>query len=95
MVRINQANLKNSLPDGRTLAQAIAHRDTVVAQHSLLRHAIANMQKEPDRYSMAEIKWVATMKVANLQKQSDDLAKTIRELNASIQQTNWTSELEE
>jgi hypothetical protein len=44
---------------------------------------------------MAEIKWVATMKVANLQKQSDDLAKTIRELNASIQQTNWTSELEE
>ena len=53
------------------------------------------MQKEPDRYSMAEIKWVATLKVANLQKQSEGLAKTIRELNASIQETNWKSELEE
>lgn len=60
--RINQANLNNALPDGRSLTQAIAHRDTVVAQHSLLRHAIANTQKDPDRYSMAEIKWVATLK---------------------------------
>ena len=93
--RINQANLNNTLPDGRSLTQAIAHRDTVVAQHSLLRHAIASMQKEPDRYSMAEIKWIATMKVANLQKQTEDLAKKIRELNASIQETNWKSELEE
>jgi len=93
--RINQANMHNMLPDGRSLTQAIAHRDTVAAQHSLLQHAIANTQKEPDRYSNTEIKWVATLKVGNLQKQSEDLAKKIRELNAAIQETNWKVELEE
>lgn len=93
--RINQANLKNTLPDGRSLTESIARRDTLVAQHSLLQHAIAKSQREPDRYSMSEIKWIATLKVGSLQKQTEDLAKKIRELNAAIQETNWKSELEE
>lgn len=93
--KINRANLSNRLPDGRTLTEAIAQRDTLVSQHSLLQHAIASTQKEPDRYSMSEIKWRATLKVAGLQQQSDDLAKKIRELNAAIQESNWNSELEE
>jgi hypothetical protein len=92
---INKANLDNTLPDGRSLTQAIAHRDTLVAQHSLIQYGIANSQKEPARYSMAEIKWVAILKVASLQKQSEDLSKKIRELNAAIQETNWKAELEE
>ncbi|MEZ6120525.1 MAG: DIP1984 family protein [Pirellulaceae bacterium] len=95
VVRINQANLKNSLPDGRSLMKTIAHRDTLVAQHSLIQHGISQAQRQPDRYSMAEIKWVGIMKVANLQAQSEDLAKKIRELNAAIQETNWKAELEE
>lgn len=93
--RINQANLQHTLPDGRTLTQAIARRDTLTGQHALLQHAITHTQKEPDRYSMTEIKWVAQLKVSSLQKQSDDLAKQIRELNAAIQETNWQAELEE
>ncbi len=93
--KINQANLKNQLPDGRSLTEAIARRDTLVAQHSLLQYSIASTQKEPDRYSMTEIKWVAMLKVGNLQKQSDDLAKKIRELNAAIQESNWRAEIEE
>jgi hypothetical protein len=92
--RINRANLTNKLPDGRSLSEAIAHRDTLVAQHALIQHGIENSQKKPDRYSMAEIKWVATLKVANLQKQLEGLAKKIRELNAAIQETNWKAELE-
>lgn len=94
-VRINKTNLGSALPDGRSLTEAIAHRDTLAAQHSLIQFANSRSQKEPDRYSMAEIKWVATLKVASLQKQSDDLAKKIRELNAIIQETNWKAELEE
>lgn len=95
VVRINQANLKYALPDGRTLTEAIAHRDLLVGQHSVLQHAIAHSQKEPDRYSMAEIKWVATLNVAGLQKQLEDVAKKIRELNTAIQQANWMIELDE
>ena len=93
--RINQANLNYKLPDGRTITEAIARRDTLVSQHTLIHHAIASTQKEPDRYSMSEIKWTATLKVAGLQKQLEDLAKKIRELNAAIQETNWKTELEE
>ena len=94
MIRINAAYLANSLPDGRSLATAIARRDKLVKQHSLLQAAIAGSKKEPERYSMSEIKWVATVDVAKLQKQSDDLAKQVRELNAEIQEANWKVEFE-
>ena len=77
--RINEANLAAKLPDGRSLTVAIAHRDTLAAQHSLLLHAIASTHREPDRYSMSEIKWVAVLKVASLQRQVEILAKKIRE----------------
>jgi len=90
---INIANLKHTLPDGRTLTAAIARRESLVQRHSLLQAAIESTQKEPDRYSVREIKWVATIEVAKLQRQIEDLAKQIRELNAQIQETNWKVEL--
>jgi hypothetical protein len=33
------------------------------------------------------------LEVAKLQKQADDLSKSIRELNALIQEANWRAEL--
>ena len=65
----------------------------MIEQHSLLSHAVAQSVREPDRYSRKEIKWVATMKVKGLQKQIEDLAKKIRQLNGAIQETNWKTEL--
>ncbi len=93
VTKINRTNLKTKLPDGRTLTDAIAHRDTLVAQHALYTAAIAGSKKEPERYSVREIKWKATLEVAKLQKQLDDLAKKIRELNAEIQKANWNADL--
>ncbi len=92
--QINQANLKQKLPDGQTITAAIARRDSIVQRHSLLQAAIQATHKEPDRYSMSEIKWVRTLEVAKLQKQSDDLARKIREQNAAIQATNWKVEID-
>jgi hypothetical protein len=92
--KINAANAANKLPDGRTLTEAIAQRDELAQQHSLMQHAIASSSKEPDRYSMKEIRWVACVDIKKLQKQSDDLAKKIRELNLMIQETNWATDLE-
>jgi hypothetical protein len=91
---INAANQASKLPDGRTLAEAIARRNTLVQRHSLLQTAIHGTRKEPDRYSMSEIKWVATVDVRKLQKQAEDLAKRIRELNALVQEANWQVELD-
>lgn len=90
---INAANLANKLPDGRTLTAAVAARDSLVQRHALLQAAIGATQKEPDRYSVREIKWVAAIDVAKLQKQSEDLARQIRELNGTIQESNWKIEL--
>lgn len=93
--KINEANLKNKLADGRSITEAIARKDTLKAQHSLITHSITSARREPDRYSMTEIKWVSTLDIAELQKRSDELAKEIRVLNVEIQETNWTAELKE
>jgi hypothetical protein len=93
IAKINAANLVSKLADGRSLMEAVARRDTLMAEHSLLLAAIAGCRKEPDRYGMREIKWVATLEVAKLQKQADDLAKRLRELNGLIQQANWAAEI--
>jgi hypothetical protein len=94
ITRINTVNLQAKLADGRTLTEAIARRDTLAQEHALLVAAIAGTRKEPDRYGVREIKWVATLEVAKLQKQIDDLAKSIRELNGAIQQTNWSVDID-
>jgi hypothetical protein len=94
-IKIHQANACHRVSDGRTLAEVIARRDTLAQRHSLLQQAIAGTKREPERYSMREIKWVAKVKVQSLQKQSEDLAKSLRELNAVIQETNWKAELPE
>lgn len=91
--KINATNAAAKLPDGRTITEAIAHRDELTQQHSLLQHAVASSIRDPDRYSMAEIKWVACVDVRSLQKQSDDIARHIRELNLLIQETNWKTDL--
>lgn len=94
IAQINAANQTNALPDGRTITQAIAHRDTLTQRHSLILAAIAGTRQEADRYSLTEIKWVATVDVNSLQRQADDLSKNIRELNGAIQQTNWAVEFD-
>lgn len=91
--KINATNAASRLPDGRTITEAIAQRDELTQQHSLLQHAISSSVRDPDRYSMSEIKWVACIDVRSLQKQSDDIARHIRELNLLIQETNWKTDL--
>ncbi|MGE0786339.1 MAG: DIP1984 family protein [Sandaracinaceae bacterium] len=93
IARVQETNGKAKLADGRTLARAIARRNALEQQHALLVAALAGTKKEPDRYGVREIKWVATLKVPKLQKQADDLSKKLRELNAEIQETNWKVKL--
>jgi hypothetical protein len=93
VVSINKANLGHRLPDGRSLTEAMAARDALAQRHALLQDAIAATQKEPDRYSVREIKWTTAIDVAKIQKQSEDLGRQIRELNGAIQETNWKVEL--
>ena len=94
IVRIHETNAQAKLADGRTLTEAIAERDRLKQHHALLRHAAAATKGEPDRYSPREIKWVPQLDSAKLHNQSDDIAGSIRELNAKIQEANWKIILE-
>lgn len=91
--KIDRVNMRAKLPDGRLLADALSERETLIQQHSLLVSAISSTQKEGDRYSPREIKWVVQINVSAIQKQADDISVKIRVLNARIQETNWLTEL--
>lgn len=93
VLRIDAANATGKLADGRPLPQALAERDTLMQQHSVLKHAVEATHDPAERYSMREIKWVSQIDVGAMQKQMEDLARKIRELNAGIQQANWQVDL--
>jgi hypothetical protein len=95
IVAINRTNLSATLGDGRSMTEAVAERDRLRAHHGVLTSAAGATRKEPERYSMKEIKWVSTVDPVKLQKQADDVAGKLRELNARIQEANWRIELEE
>lgn len=91
---INQANLKHALVGTSvTLTEALARRDALVTRHKIYQSVLDSCVRPPDRYGMKEIRWVASIDVAALQKRVDDLAKEIRELNAAIQQAGWQVDL--
>ena len=95
VLKIDAANAAAKLPDGRPLAAVLGQRDVLMQQHSVLKSAVDATQKEEDRYSPREIKWVPQIDVAATQKQMEDYSRKIRELNVQIQETNWRVELED
>ena len=48
---------------------------------------------ETDRYGRNEIKYVRMVDVAALRKETDDIAKQLRELDLKLQELNWTIDL--
>ena len=93
VARINATNQASTLTDGRGLSDLLSRREALAARHALIRTAIDASHKEPDRYSMSEIKWKAVLDIKGLQKQADDLSGQLRAVNAAIQQANWQIDL--
>lgn len=92
---INRANLQHKIGTGESLTAALARRDSLGLRHRILQSVVDVCAKPPDRYGVKEIRWVATVDVAALQDQVDDISKEIRELNAAIQEAGWQVELEQ
>lgn len=92
---INRANLHNKIKTGESLTEALAMRDSLVLKHSILQSVVDVCVKPPERYGVKEIRWVATVKVAEIQGDADKLAKQIRELNAAIQEAGWQVEMDQ
>ena len=92
IVRINKTNQETDW-EGATLTEMIAEKDILSMHLSALRNTLESANIRNDRYSRNEIKFVRTVDVAELQKQTDRLSKAIRELDTKLQQANWMTEL--
>lgn len=95
--RINRTNIGTTLADGRSLTDALADRDALAHEratiHMLIAHAMGTTNY--GRVMRTEIKFIATVDVAALQKRADDLARRHRELDTTIQAVNWAVDLVE
>ncbi|MBR1575736.1 MAG: DIP1984 family protein [Bacteroidales bacterium] len=92
IVQINRTNQETQW-EGRSLTEMIAAKDTLSLHLSVLQGALEAANVRSDRFSRNEIKFVRTVDVTALQKQVDALSKAIRELDTSLQQANWTTDL--
>lgn len=92
IVKINKTN-QETLWGGRTLTEIIAAKDVLSLHLSTLRAVLEAANVRSDRYSRNEIKFVRTIDVTELQKKVDSLSKELRELDSSLQQANWMTDL--
>ncbi len=93
IARVNRTNLQTQLPDGMTLTDALARRDVLDTRYSIISDLANTAANRIERYGRAEIRKIATVDVAALRRQLDDIARQRRELDTAIQATNWSADL--
>lgn len=93
IARINRTNSETKLPGGETLTELLARRDCLTGKTEIMRQFLDNASARVQRHSVGEIKIVSTVNVRSMQKQVDKLSAELRELDETIQEKNWTTEL--
>ncbi len=91
--KIHRTNATTQLANGKNLLVMLIERDTLSERHRLLQTTIDSVKTEDLRYSIREIKWAKTIDIASLQKQADDIASKLRQLNIELQSINWQIDL--
>ena len=80
-----------------TITDALARRDVLRMRHSVIGSAAdAAAGREHGGFSRqmrSELKMFAALPVAQLRAQADAIARDVRELDVSIQRSNWEVEL--
>ncbi|MPW45218.1 septicolysin [Acinetobacter guerrae] len=93
--KIHQTNAQAQANNGKALLDILNQRDQLNAEHRIIQQAIDNTQKDTDRYSVREIKWIKAVSVSKLQKQADEISQNLRLINLEIQASNWQIDLRE
>lgn len=93
--RINKTNSVTAFSGGQTLSGALAERDLFALQQTAFAELAQTASITQGRYTRSEVKYIATVNVAEIQARADELAKNYRELDARIQELNWQTELVE
>ena len=93
IMHIQYTNATVKLSNQKTMLEMLIERDELMNRHKIIMAALNTARGSTERYSMREIKWVATIPVKNLQRQADDVADNIRQINVLIQAANWQADL--
>ncbi|MGC6342985.1 DIP1984 family protein [Bisgaard Taxon 45] len=93
VVQINQANHHIHLANDMNMVEALAKRDRLKEEHTMLVKLADAALPEQDRYSRSEIKMVSAVDIKAIRKKADHVAKAHRELDVLIQQANWQYDL--
>jgi len=96
--RINVTNTTARLESGETITEAIALRDTLRMQASLLNAAAKAASGSNDlwrRRLSSELRMLTDLDVRQLHLRADSISAQLRDLDLRIQQANWNFDLEE
>ena len=93
---ISRINLTNAamVQDGKTLTALLARREVLTQKISIMRSLLDTASRPVMRGSRMEVKIHSTVPVAELRKQVDGLSQELRQLDTSIQASNWLVELQ-
>ncbi|KQB87467.1 DIP1984 family protein [Corynebacterium lowii] len=91
--RINATNMATPFDKEHTLTDAIALRDEAKERRTLYADLAKAASTRQDRYSRSEIRYVASVNVAEMRALMDTAAKEYRQWDTGIQQVNWSTDL--
>ncbi|MBP3217275.1 MAG: DIP1984 family protein [Lachnospiraceae bacterium] len=94
MAAINLTNCRTKA-GGMTLTALIARKDALLIKLSAYRDLVYTAGQNTNRARGTEIKVKAVLKAADLQREADQIAKEVRELDNLLQETNWKTKLME
>ena len=92
MAAINLTNCRTKA-DGKTLTELIAKKDTLTLKLSAYRDLVYTAGQNTSRARGTEIRVKALLKASDLQREADNMAKEIRELDNLLQETDWKTKL--
>ena len=90
---INRTNSQTAFDARRTISDAIAERDITAKRRDFLASITDAASTRQDRYSKSEVRFIATVPVAQIQKEVDHLSRHFRELDTRLQELNWKTDL--
>ena len=85
--QINYTNMQ-IMHNGENLTRMLAKRDSLSARVSLMREVLKHVTETETRYGRNEIRYIRTVVVANLRKDTDSYCKQLREPDNLIQSIN-------
>jgi hypothetical protein len=92
--QINRTNAATLLTGSTTLTDALAERDVLKLRHAFVNGlADAATGARGNRQLRSELRTLSAVNVPELRDQTNAIARRMRELDALIQEANWTHDL--